>query len=230
MKTIGSPLTPSKPARLRARNPHSAHIDTSQEINDGCPTKGRAKARRNRSLSNRDKGSLERLLREQIIHKEHRMGLVRQKLMMTSIFVGITPLQLAQPELHILLYATPLFALVLDAYILAEDYKVKRVGRFLHELPQCSEVDRKWELEFMPMHREKLASAASMTFTILITAMSLGLAYLLDVKDPGSKHFTLFLFGTGLSLGMIILLFVLGRSIRWRRIVTVEKMRNEGDE
>lgn len=214
-----SPLTPVKPATLRARNSQPAQAGTGRKRRDTLSELGRVKAPRRRPLTIRDKESVERLWREQVVHKEHRMGLVRQKLMMTSIFVGITPLQMAQPELHILLYATPLFALVFDAYILAEDYKVKRVGRFVHELPHCSEVDKKWELEFMPHHREKLAPAASMTFTILITAMSLGTAFLLDVKNTSSRHFPLFLAGVSVSLGLIIMLFVMGRSIKRRRIV-----------
>ncbi|MCA9731668.1 hypothetical protein KC799_06045 [candidate division KSB1 bacterium] len=125
-------------------------------------------------MQDRTYAFLEHLYDEKIKHKEHRHEFVKQKLFFTIGLFSIGSLKLLNNPADLsfgkLLYFVPAVALAFDIYIFSEDFKVKRIGKFI--LNKCknvySEIEGMWEAWLKDFaNRERLALFASAGLTII---------------------------------------------------------------
>jgi hypothetical protein len=116
---------------------------------------------RNMPSSDRSSKFIEQLYHEKEIHKDHRHKHVLHKLILTGTFFGLGQVSTPTSLNHLFLYIVPFVALVHDAYIFAEHFKVHRIGLFLRILAKsgntniCSE-ENEWE-EYLKIHMERYA-------------------------------------------------------------------------
>lgn len=159
---------------------------------------------------------LDHLREEKLQHKQHRIDLVKQKLIFMVGLFGIGSIKIAtlgdgaEIGVYQLLLLVPMVAFAFDIYIFAEDFKVKRVGDFI--LNKCEATisleEKKWE-EWLsiPQNRERLASMGSgiLTFLLLIAAT---IIYPIEMIE--SKYLFYWYFGSLLiiSVGFYIATFL----------------------
>lgn len=177
---------------------------------------------------------MEHIYQENEIHKEHRNKHLLHKLFFVSALLGFGSVGIRIEELKYLLFLVPFIAICHDVYIFAEDFKVKRIGRFIRKLEEkCKEKDigkainapefidmnklKEEALENISMlevywefwledHREKYSIWASFTITIL---SFLGALIMLAIDlDKQSWYFQLFYyFWIAISTILIGLIF-----------------------
>ncbi len=122
------------------------------------------------------------LYEEKNIHKNHRFKLIQRKLLFIGALLGFGSLHPSDATLNLnfkmLLYLVPFIAIAYDIYILAEDFKVKRVGAFIsrEEANICPD-EKDWE-GFVRENREPLAAVG----TILLTVLASLFAVVLNLK------------------------------------------------
>ncbi|MCK6691929.1 MAG: hypothetical protein L6Q97_07485 [Thermoanaerobaculia bacterium] len=120
---------------------------------------------------------LKNLYDEKLRHKEHRHLFVKQKMLyIASLFgLGLIKIKIQETtiETTLLLYLVPVVAMAYDVYILAEDYKVKRIGLFIRisrniesneGAGTCNE-EINWE-KWVSNFREPLAAFSSLFMSI----------------------------------------------------------------
>jgi|WetSurMetagenome_2_1015567.scaffolds.fasta_scaffold547160_2 hypothetical protein len=125
---------------------------------------------------------MECLYKEKEIHKNHRFSLIQRKLFLISALFGVGSLQSLNSGHDIdpswLIYLVPFVAIAYDIFILAEDFKVKRVGAFLlMDRSRICRDEEYWE-DFVNANREQLAAYA----TFLLTFLSSFAALILILK------------------------------------------------
>ncbi len=125
-----------------------------------------------------DISDLSKCLREEIIHhKDKRASFVLQKLAFVASLFGVGFLNTNGFTLYGLFYIIPYVAIAYDAFIAAEDYKVKRVGTFLKIAPNCAnDGEKTWEI-FVEENRERWAAYTSLFLTYLVLAASSVITY-----------------------------------------------------
>lgn len=110
------------------------------------------------------------LYEEKNLHKNHRFLFIQRKLLFIGTLLGFSSLSLLNNGLDInfsrMVYLVPLIAIAFDIFILAEDFKVKRVGAFLSMMCQICPDEEKWEC-FVFKNREPLAAYGTVLLTIL---------------------------------------------------------------
>jgi len=122
------------------------------------------------------------LYEEKNIHKNHRFKLIQRKLLFIGALLGFGSLHSLDATLNLnfrmLLYLVPFIAIAYDIYILAEDFKVKRVGAFIsRENANICPDEKLWE-RFVRDNREPLAAFG----TILLTVLASLFAVVLNLK------------------------------------------------
>ena len=130
-------------------------------------------------------------LREEINEsKKMRHEFVMRKFAFSTGLLGVGALVtkenlLENIDFAALLYLVPLVAVAFDFYILAEDYRIKRVGEFLKRGQALSQEDKDWEA-FCSKHPNKLAAFAY----VLVTALYFtGSAIVILQNDPNQVFF-----------------------------------------
>lgn len=121
---------------------------------------------------------LSHLQNEKLKTQEVRAGFVSRKLIFTTTLLGVGTLKAEEIYLNLLLYLVPFVTLSFDLYILAEDYSVKRIGKFL-ELKSASPLEKEWE-RFVSKNRDPFA-LFSMSF--LTTLLTIGAAIIIGIKS-----------------------------------------------
>jgi hypothetical protein len=115
---------------------------------------------------------MEYLYKEKNIHKNHRFSLIQRKLLFIGALLGISSLPSLDGrfdiDIYIITCTIPFMAIAYDIFILAEDYKIKRIGAFL--LGKCDKSlcldEKQWE-SFVKDNREKLAAYGNILLTVL---------------------------------------------------------------
>ena len=153
---------------------------------------------------------LKSLYEEKMKHKDHRLTLVVQKLTFTAALLGVGSLNLVTDKISLyhVLYLVPFVTLAFDLYIFAEDYKVKRIGRFLlDEFKTDCEVEALWE-KWVAHHREPLAAFAS----LLVTLAALGSSIIILVLVGTIR--SIFWYWLVVSVAATALIFFYARHIQ----------------
>jgi hypothetical protein len=172
------------------------------------------------------KDFLQKLYKEQELHKEHRHKHVIYKLLLSASFFGLGQFSVGTGNYHFFLYVVPFIALVHDLYIFAEDYKVKRVGFFFPKLEKTypktvSQAEILWEVEYLKQHREKWAFRASLFYTLILTLFSAITIYMLDFQGLGFPQLLIYLVWLLFCSILIVVVFCFAKSIR-KEIKSIE--------
>jgi len=138
------------------------------------------------------------LYEEKNLHKNHRFLFVQRKLLFIGTLLGFSSLSLLDNVLDInfskMVYLVPLIAIAFDIFILAEDFKVKRIGAFLSEKCQMCSDEKKWEF-FVRNNREPLAAYGTVLLTILAFLASASILIIERwISDNYIDWWSLFLF------------------------------------
>lgn len=124
----------------------------------------------NDSCEERTRIFMKCLYEEKKIHKDHRFLFVQRKLLFIGTLLGISSLRILNPGLAIdldkIVYLIPFIAIAYDIFILAEDFKIKRIGFFLLEKCKFCEEETNWE-NFVKINREPLAAYGTVLLTVL---------------------------------------------------------------
>lgn len=110
-----------------------------------------------------------------------------KKLAFSSGLLGLGSLSIPfgdqQIDLSSLLWLVPIVALAFDFYIVAEDYGVKRAGKFLGK-PESgsSEPEQLWESEFVHAHNNPFASIAFFIVSVVLWAGAVIVIWQLNVN------------------------------------------------
>ncbi len=145
------------------------------------------------------------LYEEKNIHKNHRFKLIQRKLLFIGALLGFGSLHpldnILNLNLKMLLYLVPFMAIAYDIYILAEDFKVKRVGAFIYREKAKASIcpdEEEWE-KFVKKNREPLAAVG----TILLTVLASFFAFVLNLKGLLS-----YFEGISQNISKILLIFI----------------------
>jgi hypothetical protein len=122
---------------------------------------------------------LKSMTKEKILHKEHRVELLKQKM---TFMVGLLTIgaisKITDPiyiifKVNCVLYFIPFIMMSFDLYLFAEDFKVKRIGVFLQIEKECKvcKQELNWE-RWLNTHREPLARWTSLVVTVLASTLS----------------------------------------------------------
>ena len=156
------------------------------------------------------------LQEEKLKHKQHRYEFVKQKLFFIIGLSGLGSLEkIGEIDLTYLLFLVPLVAIAFDIYIVAEDFKVKRIGAYIlrefHGAPVYI-----WEelLDRKTHWREGSARYASLGLT---TVIFLFVAYILWPEDWNQKNYSSFFVFWGV-INIISLVVIYFRSQRHKEM------------
>lgn len=163
------------------------------------------------------------LYEEKNIHKNHRFQLIQRKLFFIGALLGISSLHPLNSCYDInfmaLSYLVPIMAIAYDIFILAEDFKVKRVGAFLskEKIKICQD-ERQWEA-FVKNNREPLAAYG----TVLLTGLASAVAVMLILKDILSD----FKWISMALLAVIFVLLIIYRNYYWNFMESNKRLDEE---
>jgi hypothetical protein len=123
----------------------------------------------------REKIFLKSLQDEKLKHKEHRFQLVTIKLAFAASVFGFSALFTGgQGSPHYLLLLVPVICFCTDLYIIADDYKVKRIGRFVRDRQEFfSDAEIEWEKDLEANKQEMRDKAAAANSFILSLSLCL---------------------------------------------------------
>lgn len=113
---------------------------------------------------------MKKLYDEKLKHKDQRMTLVLHKMLFIIGFLGIGNIQIKSIELQYITILSPLISLAYDIYIHSENYKIRRIGKFVKENFMCS-VEKEWE-DFVTNKRENSPWIASFIITLIVLFLS----------------------------------------------------------
>jgi hypothetical protein len=167
---------------------------------------------------------LSRLHKEKLATQARRGALISRKLTWVSGLVAIGWIRLAHDlNLWLILYVVPFVGILVDLYIIGEDYAVKRMGAFVQwHLPKTW--DGKWEANVSPQ-RDKFSQYALPlgSFTALLAS-----AAGIWVGHGSVEQLTTFAIGSlvwfAAASTFIGLVFVLGLLSRRRLNIEVQKI------
>jgi hypothetical protein len=111
----------------------------------------------------------EYLHQEILHHKEKRSSFVLQKLAFIVALFGVVSMNNPfsspdQIDWQWIIYMIPFVALAYDIYIFSEDFKVKRLGKFIRHSIYSSECEKEWE-KYVYNWREPYAIIGSLVLT-----------------------------------------------------------------
>jgi hypothetical protein len=134
-----------------------------------------SKARPPKDMRENERIFFRALQDEKLKHKEHRFHLVTTKLLFAASIFGFSSLfngERGNP--HYLLLLVPFICFCTDLYIIADDYKVKRVGRFvLKHKGYFSAAEVAWERELEDNQQETREKTAAVNSWVLSLALCL---------------------------------------------------------
>ncbi len=114
------------------------------------------------------------LYEEKLKHKDHRFNLISMKMIFVASLFGISSIPICGTigQLFFILLLVPVLCFSTDIYILAEDYKVKRIGKFIREnYIYFSKVEFIWEYSLSCKNnrmREKFSKINSFIVSCLL--------------------------------------------------------------
>jgi hypothetical protein len=139
------------------------------------------------------------------------------KLVLSSTFFGLGQFGSESHFFSFFLYIVPLISLVHDAYILAEDFKVKRIGFFLRKLDTeypksvCPE-EVYWESDWLPDHRDSRAMLASLSYTFIISIFAFIAVFATGIDRTNVAQCVLYAVWVLMCLLSIVGVFLFARS------------------
>jgi hypothetical protein len=99
------------------------------------------------------------LYEEKLKHKEQRFTLITTKIIFVASLFGLSSVSFAHSlgRMHYLLILVPVLCFSTDIYIKAEDYKVKRIGKFLRTILGSTDNQRPQELMWEEFLEKEIA-------------------------------------------------------------------------
>jgi hypothetical protein len=168
---------------------------------------------------------LEQLYNEKEMHKEHRHALLLRKLTFIIGLTGLGTLRSKDITFMPLLFLVPAIALCYDVFIFAEDFKVKRIGKFVREIGEgkdaevsqpVSKIEREWERWLCaPGRREPMGYWASLVITCVASGMCVAIVWLRTETHNFVMGYFLGFWTIAVLVG-IILIFAYSRQARPR--------------
>jgi hypothetical protein len=146
------------------------------------------------------------LYEEKNIHKEHRNDFVKMKMVFIATVFGVSSLSIGtkQIDLFYLLLLIPLLCFSTDIYILAEDYKIKRIGKYIREYPKYFDDDEiLWE-DLLHKNADRMREKCGKANSFIVSGFFCMCGAFLYLVFSNIRIEDIFLFNSYASIGFII--------------------------